>query len=191
MKIAKRKASVIFLVVSLAALLSMAVVQGAVDWTQPYNNLASGYAVTTENFPDPVQLGEPVIAWAGTTNAGVDEVKFRWIPPEGSGLEAFIIIGTQEASVEVPNVGTVYQWTSTYTPMEPAELGDWGIQALFYEDGAGQGIGPVPEQPSPVRIIARSFHVVPEAALGTVALLIAMLGAFGIFRLRSKSRSKI
>jgi len=62
-------------------IVAIPLVQGAVDWTLPYNNLSSGYRVTTENFPDPVMIGDPVIVWAGTTNGGIDEVKFRWLLP--------------------------------------------------------------------------------------------------------------
>ena len=186
-KITKHKIAATFIVISIAALLSITLVQGAVDWTLPYNNLSSGYRVTTENFPDPVVLGQQVVAWAGTTNSGIDEVKFRWIPPDGSGLDPFIIIGTYEGSVVVAGEGTVYQWRSTYTPTDLAELGDWGIQALFYDfENPGPGNGPVAEQPSPVRIIARSFHAVPEVPLGAITVLVAMFGAFGIFYLRRK-----
>jgi hypothetical protein len=184
----KYKTAVGFVVISVVALMSIVSVRGAVDWTKPYNNLSSGYRVTTENFPNSVGLGEPVVAWAGTTNGDIDEVKFRWNPPDGSGLDSIVIIGTPEGSVFVDGVGTVYQWSSTYTPIDPDALGDWGVQALFYDnDSPGSGVGPIACQAGPVRIIARSFFVVPEAALGTIAVLASMMTAFAIFRPKKKS----
>ena len=50
-KSTKYKTAVGFVAISIVALMSIALVQGAVDWTKPYNNLSSGYRVTTENFP--------------------------------------------------------------------------------------------------------------------------------------------
>jgi len=168
-------------------IVAIPLVQGAVDWTLPYNNLSSGYRVTTENFPDPVMLGDPVIAWAGTTNGGIDEVRFRWLPPEGSSFDPFIIVGTNEGYVDVPDVGLVYQWSSTYTPMDPDEIGDWGIQAVFYDyDQPGNGIGPIPDYPFFARITARSFFAVPEVPIGNIAVVVAMFGALGLFALRRK-----
>ena len=185
------KIKIIPIAVFVAMMFAIPLVHG-VDWTLPYNNLSSGYRVTTENFPDPVMLGDPIIAWAGTTNGGVDEVKFRWIPPQSSGMDPIVIIGTAEGYVDVPDVGLVYQWSSTYTPTDPIELGDWGVQAVFYdEQNQGQGLGPIPEQPYPLEIRARSFHAVPEVAIGTIAILIAMFGALGIFAVRRKRVSPI
>lgn len=179
------KRKTILIAVFVTMIFAVPLVYGAVDWTIPANNLSSGYRVTTENFPDPIFLNEPVIAWAGTTHDDIVEVKFRWLPPEGSGIDSFVEIGTYEGSVYVEGVGDVYQWSSTYTPTDPDELGDWGIQALFYDDD-GHGVGPIPEQPGPVRIIARSFHVVPEVAFGTIAIVVTMFGALGIFLTRRK-----
>ena len=159
---------------------------GAVDWTLPPNNLSSGYRVTTENFPDPIIIGEPVIAWAGTTNDQIAEVKFRWNAPEGSGLDPIVRIGTPAGSVEVDGK-TVYQWTDTYTPTVE---GDWGIQGVFYTDPAsGQGIGPIPEQPLGTAIRARSFFAIPEVPIGTIVAVVAMFGALGLFALKRKPAS--
>jgi len=171
-------------------IVAIPLVHGAVDWTLPPNNLSSGYRVTTENFPDPVMLGDPIIAWAGTTNGGIDEVKFRWNPPEGSGLDSFVIIGTYMGTVTLPDSTIVYQWSSTYTPTDPEEMGDWGIQGVFYDDqDPGNGIGPIPEQPFFTEIRARSFFAVPEVPIGTIIVIVAMFGALGLFALRRKQVS--
>jgi len=163
-------------------IVAIPLVQGAVDWTLPYNNLSSGYRVTTENFPDPVMIGDPVIAWAGTTNDQIDEVKFRWLPPEGSGLDPIVAVGTDEGYVDVPGVGRVYQWSNTQYPNVE---GDWGVQAVFY-DAAGHGQGPIPDQPLKTQIRARSFFAVPEVPIGTITVVVAMFGALGFFALKRK-----
>jgi len=165
-------------------IVAIPLVQGAVDWTLPYNDLSSGYRVTTENFPNPVMIGDPVIAWAGTTNEGIDEVKFRWLPPEGSGLDPIVVKGDYEGSVDVPGVGLVYQWSNT---LYPDVVGDWGVQGVFYDfQNPGKGQGPIPEQPFPVEIRARSFFSVPEVPIGTIAVVVAMFGALGFFALKEK-----
>jgi len=160
-------------------IVAIPLVQGAVDWTLPYNNLSSGYRVTTENFPDPVIIGDPVIAWAGTTNGEIEEVKFRWLPPVGDPI---VEVGTYMGSVEVDGIGTVYQWSNT---QYPDVEGDWGVQAVFY-DAEGHGQGPIPAQPLKTEIRARSFFAVPEVPIGTIAVVVAMFGALGFFALKRK-----
>jgi hypothetical protein len=165
-------------------IVAIPLVHGTVDWTLPPNNLSSGYRVTTENFPDPVVLGDPVVAWAGTTNSEIKEVKFRWNPPDG---EPFVIVGTYEDTTTLPDDTVVYQWSSTYTPIDPDELGDWGIQGVFYTDPAsGHGVGPIPEQELKTAIRARSFFAIPEVPIGTIAVIIAMFGALSVFALKRK-----
>jgi len=183
-KMRAKSLGLIGLGVLVTLIVAIPLVRGTVDWTLPYNNLSSGYRVTTENFPDPIMIGDPVIAWAGTTNGGVDEVKFRWLPPEGSGLDPIIAVGTFEGTVDVPDVGLVYQWSNT---MYPDVVGDWGVQGVFYDfEDPGKGQGPIPEQPFPVEIKARSFFAVPEVPMGTIAVAAAMLGALGFFALKGK-----
>jgi len=163
-------------------IVAIPLVQGTVDWTLPYNNLSSGYRITTENFPDPIMIGDPVIAWAGTTNDKIDEVKFRWLPPEGSGLDPIVAVGTYEGYVDLPDGKRVYQWSNT---QYPNVVGDWGVQGVFYDfQNPGKGQGPIPEQPFPVEIRARSFFAVPEVPMGTIAVAAAMFGALGFFALK-------
>ena len=165
-------------------IIAIPMVYGAVDWTLPYNNLNSGYRITTENFPDPVMIGDPVIAWAGTTNDKIDEVKFRWMAPDGSEI---IEAGTFQGTVTLPDGKTVYQWSNT---QYPGVLGDWGIQGVFYDlDEPGPGIGPIPDQPFKTEIRARSFFSIPEATIGTVTILLAMFASLGVFVLAKRKRA--
>ena len=176
-------------IISIAVLLAMLIaaiplVHGAVDWTFPPNNLSSGYRVTTENFPDPVILGDPVIAWAGTTNDQIVEVKFRWNYPEGSGEDPIVAVGTYMGYVDLPDGTRVYQWSNT---QYPDAVGDWGIQGVFYTDPpSGQGVGPIPEQPFKTAIRARSFFAIPEVTVGTIAAVLTMFGALGLFAVKKK-----
>jgi len=68
----------------------------------------------------------------------------------------------------------------------PDVVGDWGVQGIFY-DGEGQGRGPIPDQPEKTAIRARSFHAVPEVA--TIAAVLAMFGALGLFAIKKKRTS--
>jgi hypothetical protein len=178
------KLKIISIAVLTMIIVAIPLVHGDVDWTLPPNNLSSGYRVTTENFPDPVIIGDPVIAWAGTLNPDIDEVKFRWNYPDGSGQDPIIAVGAYAGYVDVPDVGRVYQWTDT---QYPDVAGDWGIQAVFYDhDNPGEGIGPIPEQPFFTEIRARSFFSIPEVAIGTIAVIVAMFAALGLFAMKRK-----
>ena len=165
-------------------------VQATFDWTgTPIN---SGYAVTTDWHGKEVPLGEEVTAWAGTTDSSIVEVKFRWMKPDGTDWWEY---GTYEGSQEWP-VGSgqiVYEWASSVTPTDSTDLGDWGVQAVFYDatGEGGHGEGPIPEQPLKVAIRARSFFSVPEVSFGTIAILIAMFGALSIFAIKKKRTTLI
>jgi len=153
------------------------------DWSG--TSINSGYAVTTDWHGELVPLGEEVTAWAGTTDASVVEVKFRWMKPDGAD---WLDYGYDEGWEEWPagSGQMVHEWTSSVTPIDPStDIGDWGVQAVFY-DTEGHGIGPIPEQPYPVAIRARSFFAVPEVAIGTIAVVVAMFGALGFFALKRK-----
>jgi hypothetical protein len=176
---------------SIAALLTMIfcftpLVQG-VDWALPYNNLSSGYRVTTVPHGEDVPLGAPVTAWAGTTNLEIDRVVFRWNPPEGSGLEPIVVDGNPEGTVNVPGVGEVKQWSNTQTL---DVLGAWGVQGLFYDDdNLGNGVGPIKNDPGPT-IRARSAFVIPEVAIGSMMAVAAMFTALGLFAYKKKHTSR-
>jgi len=147
------------------------------DWSG--TSINSGYAVTTDWHGELVPLGEEVTAWAGTTDYSIVEVKFRWLRPDGT--QAWIDVETEYTEEWWADLH-VHEFSATRTPDEE---GDWGVQAVFYGPN-GNGKGPIPDQPEKVAIRARSFFVIPEVAIGTVAVIVAMFGALGLFALKRK-----
>lgn len=170
----KKLALLLTIVLAIAA---VPTVMGVFDWTGTAIN--SGYAVTTDWHGEMVPFGEPVTAWAGTTNLNVEEVKFRWLFPNGS---EFLIVPVTSYVDEEWNGLTVREFNNTQTLNV---IGDWGVQGVFYDD-EGQGQGPIPAQPYPVGIRARSFFHIPEVYLGTIVTLLAMFGALGIIAIKKK-----
>lgn len=162
-------------------LVSLPKVQATFDWTG--TSINSGYAITTDWHGIEVPLGEEVTAWAGINLDVVDvdivEVKFRWLRPNEAVAWWDNVTSYTE---ELWEGKLIREFNAT---REPDELGDWGVQAIFY-DTEGHGRGPVPDQPGKVAIRARSFFAVPEVSFGTIAILIAMFGAFSIFAIKKK-----
>jgi hypothetical protein len=64
----------------------------------------------------------------------------------------------------------------------PDVLGDWGVQAFFQGSGGSTkaGIEDV------IKIRATSFNVIPEVPVGTIAILLSMFGAFGVFAVKKR-----
>jgi len=173
------------LALTMAIFLTFAVVSNvlAFDWSgTPIN---SGYAVTTDKHGMEVPLGTPVTAWAGTTDLSITEVKFRWLYPNGSEFDIVSVYwdDPDHTSVDEWEGQPVRQFNNTIIPNV---VGDWGVQAIFYNSTGGPGRGPVPTQPYKVAIRARSFFAIPEVAIGTIAILISMFGALGFFAVRKK-----
>ncbi len=166
---------VVILLVSLGVLLPEV---SAYDWSK--TSINSGYAITTDWFPNEVPIGEPVTARAGTTDLSIVKVWFRWLRPNGT--EAWPPIEVTTYTLDTWNGKTVRVFLNT---QYPDEVGDWGIQAVFYDED-GHGTGPIQLQEPKLAIRARSFFAVPEVPLGTIAILIAMLGALAIFAIKKK-----
>ena len=165
--------------VLVAFLIAIPMVQ-AFDWSAPYNNLSSGYRVTTDRHGEEVMLGDPVTAWAGTTNLDIDEVKFRWMSPGGDETIVPVTSFTMGEWEGQP----VKEFNNTQWP---DAVGDWGVQGVFYDhEDPGNGIGPIPDQPFFTEIRARSFFAIPEVAIGTIAVVLAMFGALGLFAIKKK-----
>ena len=156
----------------------------AFDWSDPYNTLTSGYRVTTDQHGDEVQLGTPVTAWAGTTNMNIDEVKFRWLRPNGSEY-VVVAVTTFSMGTWVDGDGVAHDVREFSNTQTPDVVGDWGVQGIFYGD-EGHGRGPIANQTEPTAIRARSFFSVPEVAIGTIAAVLAMFAALGLFAMRKK-----
>ena len=156
----------------------------AFDWSASYNSLTSGYRVTTDRHGEEVPLATPVTAWAGTTNMNVDEVKFRWLRPNGSEY-VVVAVTTFTMGTWVDSHGVTHAVREFNNTQTPDVVGDWGVQGIFYGD-EGHGRGPIANQTEPTAIRARSFFSVPEVAIGTIAAVLAMFGALGLFAMKKK-----
>jgi len=174
------------LYLALAIVLAMTLVAGvtvvrAYDWSG--TSINSGYAITTDWHGMEVPLGAPVTARAGTTNLNIIRVVFRWLKPDGT--EAW-----------PPHEVTPHSETDTWNsqPMlvfisirNPDEVGDWAVQAIFY-DSEGHGEGPLHEEATvKVSIRASSFFAIPEGPIGTISILLAMFVALGVIVVKRKS----
>jgi len=170
------------LIVGLLAsfIVAIPIVHADFDWSASYNNLSSGYRVTTDRHGEEVMLGKAVTAWAGTTNLDIDEVKFRWMSPDGNE----IIVPVTSYTMGEWEGQPVKEFSNTQWPNA---VGDWGVQGVFYDhEDPGNGRGPIPEQPFFTKIRARSFLVIPEVAMGTLAAMLATFGALGLFVVKKK-----
>jgi hypothetical protein len=151
----------------------------------PWSTLGTGYAITTNYHGIDVLPGTPITVTAGTLDADVVNVTFRWHrPPDGNGPVAW------EDVVSVWENGTTGQWNNGtwaliwYANKTRAldEYGDWGIQA-FFQNSKGKDRAGLKDV---ISIKATSINVVPEVPYGTIAILIAMLGALTIFAIKKK-----
>jgi len=156
----------------------------------------TGYAVTSSWFGMEVPLYANVVATAGTTDPDVVKVEFKWHAPNGTTIwdENVTVSGpliTPEVPPDVPeevvtwatdNLGVTY-WYAQNTH-SPTVLGDWGVQAIFHN-------ATKPKGNSEVNIVTRStsINVIPEVPLGTIGIIIAMFGAFGLFQIRKRKIS--
>jgi hypothetical protein len=103
-------------------------------------------------------LGQEARAVAETVDPVVTQVEFRWIDP-GANIETEIVpltLGSAE---------------STFTP---DEVGMWTVEADF-------GNGVVVRQTLDI-----DFMVIPESAIGAIALVGSSLAALGVFALRKR-----
>jgi hypothetical protein len=164
-----------------------------------WSALSSGYAVTTDYHGVDVPPGTEVTAWAGTTNGAIEKARFRWLDPDGNvewdvWIDVFGPITTPDVPLDVPQ--EIIDWANENPGIDVwyaqnaqtlDEIGDWGVQVIFY-DSEGTGHGPFEDK---VGIRATSFNVIPEAPFGTIAILLGMLGALGVFALKKKHKFPI
>lgn len=167
-----RFAVVILLIVSVLFIANTNVAQAG------WNSINSGYAVTTDWHGEEVPIGTTVKATAGTTNDNVYKIEIYWYDQNQALMHISVIY---------PQWGTVYGTyckyaNATYTP---DTVGDWTVQAIFrapggHIRGADEDI---------VAIRASSFFEVPEVPFGTIAIVLGMIGALGVSRLRTKKET--
>ncbi len=141
------------------------------------NALDSGYAITRWPWNGGEILpGESVQVRACTTEPPYPNatwVVFRWNQPDGGHWDTPPKVLTK--SVDTWDAKPIWDAYDTQTLYMP---GDWGVQALFCdEEGKLQGPNPYPI----VSIKAISYHVVPDVPFGTIATMLGMLGALGVF----------
>ncbi len=156
----------------------------------PWNSIASGYGVWTDYHGVEVARGTEVTATAGTTEyplgrlAGkpdVTAVRFRWLPPSTSGALDIYDPPLNEDPKSLTHDGTTFHggWPvhTNESKIVASYVGDWGIQAWFYDSD-----GNLRHQTGIEGIRAVSFHVIPEIpVVGTLGAVAAMLLSMGLF----------
>jgi len=165
-------------------------------------HLGSGYDVTSNYHGMFVwPLPQDVTAAAATTEhpsvnrvpefPDVTAVRFRWMPPADSGLSEFYSPVLSVAPMLLWDSGEDYEdnkgglwdiYIAEDTQTIPADgIGDWGVQAWFYDTD-----GNLRHSTGVAKIRATSFNAVPEVPFGTIAALVGMLGALGVFAIKKK-----
>lgn len=165
-----------------------------------WDAISSGYALTTDWHGQDGPIGQSVTATAGTTDNVVKAVEFRWLDPSGNVVwNPDIPVFGPYTTPDVPDNVTLPQevidwandnpgvsvWYAQNTQI-PNVLGDWAVQAIFHNPGKvmrGKNC-------DMVCMRAPSLHVIPEVPFGTIAILLSMFGALGVFAIKRK-RSRI
>lgn len=150
-----------------------------------FNALDSGYAIARWPWDGGNILpGDSVTVRAGTTEPPHPEavqVVFRWNQPDGNHWDT----PPQDLTKSADTWGEKPIWDA-YDTQTLNMIGDWGVQALFIdEEGKLQGSNPYPI----VKIKAISYHVIPELPFGTIAAVLSMVGALGIFAIVKGKRA--
>lgn len=154
----------------------------------------SGYAVTTNWHKIDVPIGQTVVATAGTTDLSVTKIGFIWRDPSNNIVWIENITVTEITAPSVPlnvpkevvkwaeeNAGTKYRYAQSVHI--PNAMGDWGIQAIFYDATKSKG----KEKHDFVVRRATSINVIPDAPfVGTAGLISAMALGFGLFKFKNK-----
>ncbi len=132
-------------------------------------------------FPDPTP-GSMITGSAATNDGTITKVKFKWIEPDG------VTVKTHTVTATGPCLTTVTKYTGGITKADilsgtfrcfddtsPALSvpGDWGMQATFCDSDDRCTAN------DKVAIKAVSFFVLPESAIGTIALVGASISTLG------------
>jgi hypothetical protein len=156
----------------------------------PLTTLNSGYAIWTNYHGINIPGGTEVTATAGTTEhpdssahnklPNVTAVRFRWMPPGlpdfNSSLKTLTWDGT-----------TYYNGWPVYTANDTQALdvlGDWGVQAWFYDTD-----GKLRNETGIEKIRAVSVNVIPDIPVaGTAGAAAVMLLVLGLYWHMKKKR---
>jgi len=164
----------------------------------PWQSLSSGYAVWTNYQGVPVPPMTDVTATAGTTEypgwqahpdnpkfPNVTAVRFRWMPPSSSDIPEWYNPPLGEPPKPLEWHGDYFDGYRVYTANDTQTviaLGDWGVQAWFYD-----AEGNLRNQTGVEKIRAASFNVIPDfPVVGTAGAVVVMLLALGVFWHRKK-----
>lgn len=164
----------ILLLALLSFLLMVCVSQAGAEFPPALN---SGYGVTTDWHGEYVPAGSLVNATAYTTDLDVTQVEFIWKDPNETVVYDVNVTVKEDGWYK----GNRVLWANN-TQTISAPLGDWGVQALFYNEW-----GHIRGQDSQiVAIRATSFEAVPEVPFGTIAAILAFFGALALYVTRWK-----
>jgi hypothetical protein len=159
-----------------------------------WSAINSGYAVTTNWHGIDVPIGQRVVATAGTTDSAVTHVVFIW---RNSSENIVWVDNVTVSELSTPNVPSnvsdeVVKWANenqgicyryAQSAKIPNMVGEWGVQAIFYNATKPQGN---PRENFVVKK-ATSINVIPDApVVGTAGLVSAMAFGLGLFKLKQK-----
>ena len=140
--------------------------------------LGSGYGIGRWPYSSgDVPLGSSVQVRVATTDPSITHVILLWKADEvtvyTTGKLAVTASGDTWGSLPI---------NDTYNTQVLSVVGDWGVQAYFYDDWDAPFEGQKYSS-GKVAIRAISFHpnVIPEVPYGTIATLTTMLGALYVF----------
>lgn len=154
----------------------------------------TGYAVISNFQGIDVSPGQEIVVTAGTTDLTITSIVFRWedpnnntvwednVPVSGPITTPTVPSNVHQEVIDWANTNTGVQYLYAQNTHTPNIIGDWGVHAYFIgSDGKPRaGLEDV------VQIRSTSFNVIPEAYLGTIGIVAAMLGAFGFFAFRKR-----
>lgn len=155
----------------------------------PWASLSSGYAIWTNYHGEDIPVGTEVTATAGTTEhpnssrhndfPNVTAVRFVWMPPDGSGDDIYNPPLGQDPINLTWDGETTYEGWPVYTANDTQTLdllGDWGVQAWFYNEGH------LKSETGVTKIRAVSVNTVPTIpVVGTAGAIAVMLLTLGLF----------
>jgi len=188
-----KKSHVISTVLTVALILALSVSLAHAAWS----SLNSGYAVTSDYHGTPVQIGESVTVWAGTTDSTVYKVKFIW--KDASGTIQRTTEVSPLAPYTAPNVPTgvpseISDWANNHPgdtvyyasdSFGPTSAGDWGVQVQFFAREGNiqqQDIGAIRAASF------ETFEAIPDVpVIGSIGAIAAMLLGFGVYLRKGKS----
>lgn len=173
-----KRSTLTFIVVSIGLLLMINAVHA------PLSTLGTGYAVTSDFHGIDVIIGNPVNVTALTLDPTINKVTFKWNAPNGTE-GVWIDIWDWELKTDGTgtwNNGTTATIRYAFSIRNPDSIGDWGVKVVF-QGPSGKTKENLDEV---VKIKATSFNAVPEVPLGTIVILMAMLGALGVFAIKKR-----